>query len=97
MKKQVITDFDVFYDAVLTLKNKEECTAFFNDVCTIQELEALAQRMDVAIRLKNGESYIDVNKNTGASTATISRVSKCLNYGDGGYSIVIDSMVDKND
>ncbi|MBQ3596657.1 MAG: hypothetical protein II988_02445 [Clostridia bacterium] len=97
MKKQVITDFDVFYDAVLTLKNKEECTAFFNDVCTIQELEALAQRMDVAIRLKNGESYIDVNKNTGASTATISRVSKCLNYGDGGYSIVIDRMVDKND
>lgn len=97
MKKQVITDFDVFFDAVLTLKNKEECTAFFNDVCTIQELEALAQRMDVAIRLKNGESYIDVNKNTGASTATISRVSKCLNYGDGGYSIVIDRMVDKND
>lgn len=97
MKKQVITDFDVFYDAVLTLKNKEECTAFFNDVCTIQELEALAQRMEVAIRLKNGESYIDVNKNTGASTATISRVSKCLNYGDGGYSTVIDRMVDKND
>lgn len=97
MKKQIQTDLETFYNAVLTLKNTQEASAFFNDVCTIQELEALAQRMEVAIRLKNGESYIDVNKNTGASTATISRVSKCLNYGDGGYSTVIDRMGKTND
>lgn len=92
MKKQNQCDFTKLYKAVLTLKTEEECAAFFNDVCTIQEVEALAQRMEVAIRLKDGESYIDVNKNTGASTATISRVSKYLNYGAGGYEIVIERM-----
>ena len=94
MKKQNQCDFTNFYKAVLTLKNEKECYAFFNDVCTIQELEALAQRMDVAIRLKNGESYIDINKITGASTATISRVSKYLNYGAGGYETVIERIKD---
>ena len=92
MKKQNQCDFSKLYEAVLKLETKEECAAFFNDVCTIQELEALAQRMDVAIRLKNGESYIDINKSTGASTATISRVSKYLNYGAGGYETVIERM-----
>ena len=92
MKKQNQCDFSKLYKAVLLLQNEEECSAFFNDVCTIQELEALAQRMDVAIRLKNGESYIDINKSTGASTATISRVSKYLNYGAGGYETVIERM-----
>ena len=86
--------FKNFYNAILSLKNVKECEAFFNDVCTIQELEALAQRMDVAIRLKQGESYIDINKNTGASTATISRVSKYLNYGAGGYETVIERIKD---
>ena len=95
MKKQNQSDFNTFYNAVLTLKTKEELSAFFNDVCTIQELEALAQRMEVAIKLKKGESYIDINKSTGASTATISRVSKYLNYGAGGYEIAIERM-DKN-
>lgn len=94
MKKQNQCDFTKLYKAVLTLKSEEECAAFFNDVCTIQEVEALAQRMDVAIRLKKGESYIDINKNTGASTATISRVSKYLNYGAGGYDTVIKRMKD---
>lgn len=94
MKKQNQCDFTKFYQAVLTLKNEEECSAFFNDVCTIQELEALAQRMEVALRLKKGESYIDINKNTGASTATISRVSKYVNYGAGGYDTVIERMKD---
>ena len=92
MKKQNQCDFSKLYKAVLLLQNEEECSAFFNDVCTIQELEALAQRMDVAIRLKNGESYIDINKSTGASTATISRVSKYLTYGAGGYETVIERM-----
>ena len=92
MKKQNQSDFNTFYNAVLTLKTPEELSAFFNDVCTIQELEALAQRMEVAIKLKKGESYIDINKSTGASTATISRVSKYLNYGAGGYEIAIERM-----
>ena len=90
MKKQSKSDFNAFYKAVLSLKDVKECSAFFNDVCTIQELEALAQRMEVASRLKKGESYLDINKETGASTATISRVSKYLNYGAGGYDIAIE-------
>ena len=94
MKKQNQCDFSKFYEAVLSLKTQDECSAFFDDVCTIQELEALAQRMEVALRLKKGESYIDINKSTGASTATISRVSKYLNYGAGGYDIVIERMKD---
>ena len=92
MKKQSKTDYSNFFKAVLTLKTVEECADFFDDVCTIQELESLAQRMDVAIRLKQGESYLDINKSTGASTATISRVGKCLNYGSGGYDLTIERM-----
>lgn len=92
MKRQNQCDFTKFYKAVLSLKSEQECSAFFNDVCTIQELEALAQRMEVAIRLKNKESYIDINKQTGASTATISRVSKYLNYGAGGYELAIERL-----
>ena len=95
MKKQTQSDYINFFKAVLSLKTVEECAAFFDDVCTIQELEALAQRLEVAIRLKEGESYLDINKNIGASTATISRVSKYLNYGSGGYDIAIESI--KND
>ena len=94
MKKQNKCDFNKLYEAILSLQTKEECSAFFNDICTIQEMEALAQRIEVAIRLKKGESYIDINKNTGASTATISRVSKYLNYGAGGYETVIQRMED---
>ena len=92
MKKQNQCDFTKLYQAILSLQTEEECSAFFNDVCTIQELEALAQRMVVAVRLKNGESYIDINKSTGASTATISRVSKYLNYGAGGYELAIERI-----
>ena len=95
MKKQTQSDYINFFKAVLSLKTVEECAAFFDDVCTIQELEALAQRLEVAIRLKEGESYLDINKNIGASTATISRVSKYLNYGSGGYDIAIERI--KND
>ena len=80
------------YRAVLALQSEEECAAFFDDICTYQELEALAQRLEVAILLSEGNSYINVNKLTGASTATICRVSKALNYGDGGYNTVIERM-----
>jgi TrpR-related protein YerC/YecD len=78
--------------AVLKLENVEECMKFFDDAFTIQEIEAIAQRFDVACRLCEGKSYVEINRETGASTATICRVSKCLNYGEGGYKIVIDRM-----
>ena len=80
------------YKAVLSLETEEECAAFFEDVCTIQETEAIAQRIEVACQLSKGKSYVDINKSTGASTATICRVSRCLNYGSGGYKTVIERM-----
>ncbi len=83
---------DKLYEAILTLRSSEDCAKFFDDLCTIQELEALSQRMEVALSLKSGKSYAEVNKMTGASTATICRVGKCLNYGSGGYALVISRM-----
>ena len=82
----------LLYKAVLSLKTEEECAAFFEDVCTVQEPEAIAQRIEVGCRLRRGKSYVDVNKSTGASTATICRVSRCLNYGSGGYKTVIGRL-----
>ena len=83
---------DKLYQAVLSLRTKQECAAFFDDICTIQELEALSQRLEVARLLHEGKNYVDINKQTGASTATICRVSKCLSYGDGGYKSVLEKM-----
>ncbi len=80
------------FEAILTLRNKEECQKFFDDAFTIQEIESIAQRFDVACRLCEGKSYVEINKETGASTATICRVSKCLNYGEGGYKIAIERI-----
>lgn len=80
------------YNAILSLKDAEECDKFFEDICTIQELEALSQRLEVACLLKQGKSYSEVNKLTGASTATICRVGKCINYGNGGYDMVISRL-----
>ena len=80
------------YEAILTLKNKDECALFFEDICTIQELETFAQRLEVAENLSAGKSYQEVNRITGASTATISRVGKCINYGAGGYKTVLDRL-----
>ncbi len=92
MQKKGKNDVEKLYRAVLSLKSSDECAAFFDDICTIQELEALAQRLEVACQLSEGKSYIDINKTTGASTATICRVSKCLNYGDGGYKTAIERI-----
>ncbi len=87
-KKQL----EKLYSAILTLKDVEECDKFFEDLCTIQELEAMSQRLEVALNLKSGKSYATVNQITGASTATICRVGKCLNYGRGGYDLAITRM-----
>lgn len=92
MLKKDKKHIEKLYKAILTLKTEDECSAFFDDICTIQELEALAQRLEVACSLRVGKSYVDINKVTGASTATICRVSKALNYGDGGYKTVIERL-----
>ena len=84
-----------FYKAVLSLKTEEECDAFFNDVSTIKELIDMAARLEVAKMLDDGKVFNDISKETGASSATISRVNKCLNYGPGGYKLALDRLKKK--
>lgn len=88
-EKETITRL---FEAILSLENIEECYNFFEDACTIQELESIAQRFEVAKLLCSGKSYVEVNKLTGASTATICRVGKCVNYGNGGYKTAIEKL-----
>ncbi|MBR5125010.1 MAG: TrpR-related protein YerC/YecD [Clostridia bacterium] len=83
-------DVDALFDAVLTLKSREECYAFFEDACTIKEILDIAQRLKAAEMLSAGANYADISRETGMSTATISRVSKCLEYGTGGYRTVLE-------
>ncbi len=78
--------------AVLSLETIEECYKFFEDVCTIKEIQEIAQRLEVARLLGEGRAYNDVAKQTGASTATISRVNKCIAYGSGGYELVLSRI-----
>lgn len=89
--------FDDLFMAVLKLKSKEDCRKFFEDVCTIKELQDVSQRLEVAKLLKEGKNYQEVSKKTGASTATICRVNKCLNYGSGGYEIVLQGEGEQDD
>lgn len=89
--------FDELFMAVLKLKSKEDCRKFFEDVCTIKELQDVSQRLEVAKLLKEGKNYQEVSKKTGASTATICRVNKCLNYGSGGYEIVLKGEGEQDD
>lgn len=81
--------FDNLFNAILRLESKEECRRFFEDVCTIKELQDISQRLEVASLLNQGKNYQEVSKATGASTATICRVNKCLQYGKNGYKIVL--------
>lgn len=81
---------DKFFDAVLSLKDKDECAAFFDDICTIKEMQDIAQRYQVAILLAKGLNYNEISAATGASSATITRVNRCLNYGNGGYRTAIE-------
>ena len=83
---------DRLFKAVLNLKSTEECYAFFADLCTIKEVQDMAQRLDTAILLAQGASYQRITKEVGISTATIGRVSKCLNYGSGGYRTAIERL-----
>lgn len=80
------------FQAIVKLETVEECSNFFEDLCTISELRAMEQRFQVAAMLDEGRIYSDIAKETGASTATISRVNKCLTYGSDGYRLVLDRM-----
>lgn len=86
---------DELFNGILSLKSVEECYNFFEDLCTITELRAMAQRFQVAKMLDQGQIYSDIVRDTGASTATISRVNKCLIYGTDGYRMVLDRTKDK--
>lgn len=80
------------FKAVVSLKTEEECSKFFDDICTVTELKALAQRLEVARMLDAGCIYEEIVEKTGASTATISRVKRCLVYGADGYNLVMDTI-----
>jgi TrpR-related protein YerC/YecD len=93
MNKKIRTDaVDHLFDAVLCLQNKEECYSFFEDLCTVNELMSLSQRFEVAAMLREHKTYLEIAEKTGASTATISRVNRSLNYGDDGYALVFKKL-----
>lgn len=93
MNKKLKTDaVDRLFDAILCLKTREECYSFFEDLCTVNELLSLSQRFDVAAMLKNGQTYLEIAEKTGASTATISRVNRSLNYGNDGYDMILERL-----
>ncbi len=81
-----------FFKAVLALENEDECRRFFDDVATIKELLDLSARLEVARMLDNGAVFSEISRETGASSATISRVNKCLSYGEGGYKTVLERL-----
>ena len=83
---------DRLFQVILQLENREDCQKFFEDICTIKEGQDMAQRLDAAILLDQGVGYQTISEQVGISTATISRVSKCLNYGTGGYRQAIDRL-----
>ena len=89
------TDMDFLCDAFLCLETREECYRFFDDICTINEIKAFEQRLIVAKMLKEKKTYIEIAGATGASTATISRVNRCLVYGSDGYKIVLNRLEEK--
>lgn len=83
---------DELFKGILSLKNLDECYAFFEDLCTVKEILEMSKRLEGAAMLKNGSVYTEVAEKTGLSTATISRISRCLKYGDGGYGTVLSRM-----
>lgn len=93
MNKKLKTEsVDSLFDAILTLKTQEDCYKFFEDLCTVNELLSLSQRFDVAKMLREKKTYLEIAEKTGASTATISRVNRALNYGSDGYQTVFERL-----
>ncbi len=98
MSKDIHTDaVNYLFDAVLSLKDRDECYTFFEDICTVNELLALSQRFEVAYMLREQKTYLDIAEKTGASTATISRVNRSLNYGNDGYDLVFSRIGKKQE
>lgn len=83
---------DELFDAILTLETREECYRLFEDLCTVSEIKSLASRLQVALLLSQGHTYTEIFEMTGVSTATISRVNRCLEYGADGYKTVLDRV-----
>ena len=90
LKRSGLTD--QLFRAILSLENVDECYRFFEDICTVKEIQAIAQRMEVARLLSKGASYQQTIAQIGASSATISRVKRCLDYGEGGYPLVLERL-----
>lgn len=98
MSKKIRTEaVDYLFSAILSLKDKEECYTFFEDICTINELLSLSQRFEVAKMLREKKTYLEIAEKTGASTATISRVNRSLNYGNDGYDMVFERIDQETD
>ena len=96
MNKKIRTEeVDHLFDGILCLKTKEECYHFFEDLCTVNELLSLSQRFEVASMLRDHCTYLEISQKTGASTVTISRVNRSLNYGDDGYEMIFERMGEK--
>lgn len=97
MNKKIRTEaVDRLFEAILSLKDPEECYIFFEDICTVNELLSLSQRFEVAKMLRDHKTYLEIAEKTGASTATISRVNRSLNYGNDGYDMVFARMQKEN-
>ena len=98
MNKKIKTEaVDHLFDAILILEDRDECYKFFEDICTVNELLSLSQRFEVARMLRHQKTYMDIADKTGASTATISRVNRSLNYGNDGYDMVFSRIEDPQD
>ena len=97
MEKLHTKDVDALFEAVLSLKTLDECYKFFEDACTIKEILDIAQRLKAAKMLRNGKNYMEVCAETGMSSATISRVSRCLEYGSGGYDLALNRIKEKDE
>lgn len=96
MSDKIQTDaMNHLFEAVLSLESVEECYCFFEDLCTINELLAMSQRLEVADMLRNQNTYVEITEKTGASTTTIGRVNRSLNYGKDGYQLVFQRMDEK--
>ena len=93
-KKLKSAEVDQLFQAVLTLRKVDECYAFFEDVCTVNELLAFSQRFEVAKMLREGKTYLEITEKTKASTATISRVNRSLNFGNDGYDMAFARMAE---
>lgn len=96
MNKKIKSEaVDALFDAIMCLKTRDECYSFFEDLCTINELLSLSQRFEVAAMLKQHKTYLEITEKTGASTATISRVNRSLNYGSDGYELIFERLAAK--